>query len=416
MARRPPPRASGEGLLCPTARPKGVLALDDMIAALVELDANGLCLQWRNHLGGTPPAHLPRWLLLRILAYRIQAAAFGGLDKETLRVLRQPKGQRLGSSDLHPFQARIATTREGTKLNAGALLAHEWNGRLERVMILDQGVAWNGETYGSLSQVAKAMTGTSWNGHRFFGLRTARSDRSGIVPRRSRGCETASLDVASTPIEDGGAAFARRPNRQVIVVGADRGPKHRTNLGFLNQTQRPALMPEICFVDSAADVALYQAPGAFEAICAALARSLVGDAPPSVTPPPSTSRPTIRQGDRGPAGSPNRRRGARGAAASRQPRRRWHFRPADRQADARLSGVESAARCRRNYWTSNLGGAARRLSHARPIHKFWVALVGRPHLARTGVPVAFEVPRACRSAWRRPIFLRTTHRPAKGHH
>ena len=24
--------------------------------------------------------------------------------------------------------------------------------------------AWNGETYGSLSQVAKAMTGTSWNG------------------------------------------------------------------------------------------------------------------------------------------------------------------------------------------------------------------------------------------------------------
>ena len=40
-------------------------------------------------------------------------------------------------------------------------------------MILDKGFAWNGETYGSLSQVAKAMTGTSWNGHRFFGLRTA---------------------------------------------------------------------------------------------------------------------------------------------------------------------------------------------------------------------------------------------------
>src|SRR5271168_690333 len=76
-----------------------------------------------------------------------------------------PRGRRLASSDLHPFQARIAITREGTKLKAGALLAREWNGRLERVMILDQGVAWNGETYGSLSQVAKAMTGTSWNGH-----------------------------------------------------------------------------------------------------------------------------------------------------------------------------------------------------------------------------------------------------------
>jgi Protein of unknown function (DUF2924) len=151
---------------------------------------------------------------MKILAYRIQATAFGGLDKETLRVLRQPKGHRLASSDLHPFEARIATTREGTELKAGALLAREWNGRLERVMILDQGVAWNGETYGSLSQVAKAMTGTSWNGHRFFGLRTARSDRSGMVPRRSGDRDTASLDAASTPSKDCEAAFTRRPNRQ----------------------------------------------------------------------------------------------------------------------------------------------------------------------------------------------------------
>src|SRR4029077_19594612 len=83
MAGRRPPRGGGEGLLRPTPRPKGVLALDDMIAALVELDANGLCLQWRNHLGGTPPAHLPRWLLMKILAYRIQAMGYGGLDKET---------------------------------------------------------------------------------------------------------------------------------------------------------------------------------------------------------------------------------------------------------------------------------------------------------------------------------------------
>jgi len=205
---------TGEGLLRATPRPKGVMALDDTIAALVELDANGLCLQWRNHLGGTPPAHLPRWLLMKILAYRIQATAFGGLDKETLRVLRQPKGHRGATSDLHPFEARIATTREGTKLQAGALLAREWNGRLERVMILDQGVAWNGETYGSLSQVAKAMTGTSWNGHRFFGLRTARSDRSAMVPRRSVDCDAASSNPSSTPIKDGGAAFARRPIRQ----------------------------------------------------------------------------------------------------------------------------------------------------------------------------------------------------------
>ena len=214
MARHRQARGVGKGLLRPTPGPEGVLAQDDMIAALDELDANGLCLQWRNHLGGTPPAHLPRWLLMRILAYRIQAAAHGGLDKETLRVLRQPKGKRLASTDLRPFEARIATTREGTKLQVGALLAREWNGRLERVMILEKGVAWNGKTYGSLSQVAKAMTGTSWNGHRFFGLRTARSDRSAMVPRRSGDCDAASSGAASTPIGDGGAVFAGQSNRE----------------------------------------------------------------------------------------------------------------------------------------------------------------------------------------------------------
>src|SRR6202042_912016 len=69
MAGRRPPRGAGEGLLRPTPRPEGVLALDDMIAALVELDASGLGLQWRNQLGGTPPAHLPRWLLMKILSH-----------------------------------------------------------------------------------------------------------------------------------------------------------------------------------------------------------------------------------------------------------------------------------------------------------------------------------------------------------
>jgi hypothetical protein len=149
------------------------VALNDVIADLVGLDVRELRLQWRNHLGGTPPAHLPRWLLLRILAYRIQVPARGGLDKDTLRLLRQPKGETLTSSDGRPFQARIPTTPEGANLTAGALLTREWNGKLERVIFLEDGFAWNGGTYGSLSQVAKAMTGTNWNGHRFFGLRTA---------------------------------------------------------------------------------------------------------------------------------------------------------------------------------------------------------------------------------------------------
>ena len=178
--------AVGEGLLCAKSRPDGAPTLDNTIAGLVDLDANGLCLQWRNHLGGTPPVHLPRWLLLRILVYRIQAAAIGGLDKETLRLLGPPKGQTSDAPDIQPFLARTPATREGVKLSAGAMLVREWEGKLERVMVLEKGFAWKGETYRSLSQIANAMTGTTWNGHRFFGLRTAESMRSAKVNQDSR--------------------------------------------------------------------------------------------------------------------------------------------------------------------------------------------------------------------------------------
>ena len=45
-------------------------------------------------------------------------------------------------------------------------------------MVLDDGYAWNGCVYRSLSQVAKAITGTNWNGHRFFGLKAVRNGAS----------------------------------------------------------------------------------------------------------------------------------------------------------------------------------------------------------------------------------------------
>jgi hypothetical protein len=198
MAMRRPSGDGGAASPLLTPRSDNAGSVEDVIAGLADLDAKGLRLQWRNHLGGAPPAHLPRWLLLRVLAYQFQVAALGGPDKATRRVIRQPKGRTLGG----PFEARIASTREGADLRAGSLLVREWKGKLERVMVLEKGFAWNGKSYSSLSQIAKAMTGTAWNGHRFFGLRTATSARAG-QPRRGMVSEaTARPDVAS----DGSAA------------------------------------------------------------------------------------------------------------------------------------------------------------------------------------------------------------------
>jgi len=149
--------------------------LGRLVSSLPDLDRSRLLLQWRNHLGGSVPAHLPTWLLTRVLAYRLQAEAFGDLDLTLLRRLKDGEDPRRG-----PFANRSPATHEGAELT-GAMLAREWRGRFERVTVLNDGFAWNGATYGSLSMIAKAITGTSWNGHRFFGLRGAR--QSSLIRR-----------------------------------------------------------------------------------------------------------------------------------------------------------------------------------------------------------------------------------------
>lgn len=153
-----------------------------ILAVLDGHDLNGLRRQWRAHLGGEPPAHLPGWLLMRLLAYRLQSDAFGGLDKSIVRILRSMKGGDAAAA----FLRRAPQTQDGVGLKAGALLVREWNGKLERVMILEEGFAWNGQTFRSLSQIAKAMTGTTWNGHRFFGLRQARTAAEATERRKTR--------------------------------------------------------------------------------------------------------------------------------------------------------------------------------------------------------------------------------------
>jgi hypothetical protein len=211
---------NGAGEIPPPPAPSSneAVTLATTITGLTDLDADRLRLQWRNHLGGTPPAHLPRWLLARVLAYRLQAAALGAIDNATLRVIRAPKGGA-DAAPLRLFAPREPATREGVGLKPGSLLVREWSGKFERVMVLDKGFAWNGKTYGSLSQIAKAMTGTNWNGHRFFGLRTASSGARQTTSRDREGATSASV---AKP-----AAFGESPRRTPLMT-ARRGLSPRS--------------------------------------------------------------------------------------------------------------------------------------------------------------------------------------------
>ena len=52
----------------------------------------------------------------------------------------------------------------------------------------------------------------------------------------------------------------------------NRGPRFRDNLGFLNRAEKPAILLEVCFVDSATDARLYNEN--FDGICVAIAEAL----------------------------------------------------------------------------------------------------------------------------------------------
>jgi Protein of unknown function (DUF2924) len=139
--------------------------IDVEIARLRDLDVGQLQSRWHTLFGRRPPPHLPRHLLFRVLAYRLQAEVFGDLDAESQRLLdRSVSPEEAG-------QRAVEAARRTMDLRPGTVLAREWNGQMHRVAVLADGFAWNGRTYPSLTKVAFAITGTRWNGPRFFGVR-----------------------------------------------------------------------------------------------------------------------------------------------------------------------------------------------------------------------------------------------------
>lgn len=106
------------------------------------------------------PRHASRAFLVRAVAYGLQVEVYGGLDAETLRLLQ--KASQANSKPHRPPKRR---------LSKGSKLFREWHGETHEVLVLDKGFAWRGETYASLTAVARAITGTNWNGWTFFGLK-----------------------------------------------------------------------------------------------------------------------------------------------------------------------------------------------------------------------------------------------------
>src|SRR5215218_5085662 len=116
------------------AEPDG-RTVDVEIARLRDLDVGALRARWHTVFRRRAPPHLPRHLLFRILAYRLQADQLGDLDSDTRRLV-----DRIGSGSSDRIDRLVVDlNRSRTELRPGTLLTREWDGHLQRVMVLADG-------------------------------------------------------------------------------------------------------------------------------------------------------------------------------------------------------------------------------------------------------------------------------------
>jgi hypothetical protein len=138
----------------------------DLTARLAQLSSMKkveLWALWKQLFKRTAPPHIRRELFIRILAFRIQEQAHGGLSAETRKRLRDLARQ---------FAVNPTAEIPGiSRIKPGTRLIREWRGQSHHVTVLERGYSYAGKRYSSLSQIARLITGTRWSGPLFFGLK-----------------------------------------------------------------------------------------------------------------------------------------------------------------------------------------------------------------------------------------------------
>ncbi|HJP69175.1 MAG TPA: DUF2924 domain-containing protein [Sphingomicrobium sp.] len=129
--------------------------VEEEVEALATMSPAQLRERWAQVTGAVVPKVSPSLLRLA-LAYELQAKAYGGLSRKTQQRLAQLAAAKTQTRDIKP----------------GMRLVREWNGAVHVVDVDENNsIHWNGRTWGSLSEVARAITGTRWSGPAFFGLK-----------------------------------------------------------------------------------------------------------------------------------------------------------------------------------------------------------------------------------------------------
>jgi hypothetical protein len=150
--------------------------VSELLKALPGMDKTALCKKWLELFNKAAPKHIRREIMVRILAYKIQETAFGGLSATTRRRLRQIATSLENGNDKLKVDQR--------PIKPGTRLIREWRGKTHTVSVAETGFEFQGSRYRSLSEIARLITGTRWSGPLFFGLKAGLAKMPGVSNAR----------------------------------------------------------------------------------------------------------------------------------------------------------------------------------------------------------------------------------------
>ena len=118
--------------------------------------------RWQDLEHSPPNRRWGRDVLIRSIAWRLQENAFGKMHQALKLRLDRLADHLVTDPAYEPIQRPV--------FKPGTRLLRDWHGDTHEVTVLEKGFAWRGETFGSLSEIARKITGARWSGPRFFGL------------------------------------------------------------------------------------------------------------------------------------------------------------------------------------------------------------------------------------------------------
>jgi hypothetical protein len=176
-----------------------------------------LRVRYREVFRADPPKAFGPDLLRRSIAHRIQEKAYGGLSRSAQRLL----DQMMKAFAAKP-NGKIAVPR---RIKPGSVLVREWKGKSHRVMVLADAFAYDGKTFGNLSEIAVLITGTRWNGPRFFGLRSKAQEVDEPTARPRPDGAMRNVEAARSGHLGGGSDYRKR-NAARAVKSVSTGGRH----------------------------------------------------------------------------------------------------------------------------------------------------------------------------------------------